>query len=108
MWKRIPLLDNQKYVLNLCQDEKGRRFSVVTEIQTTASCMIRQTEELPVALLRSYDWKEISRRFRLRDGSGFVFGPHGEWFTHEEVEVLTRGDSAVPWITPCPPCLASR
>jgi len=41
MWKRIPISDDKRYVLNLCQNAKGHRHCVVTEAGTPAPDMVR-------------------------------------------------------------------
>ncbi len=101
MWKRIPVSDDKRYVLNLCQNAKGHRYCVVTEAGSSASDMIRQTVEISPDLIRRYATREI-QQLALSDGGHFVFGPHGEWFTTAEEEALADDHDSVPWITPAP------
>ncbi len=109
MWKQVPISDDKRYVLNLCQSADRRRFCVVTEIGVQAPDMVLQTEEVSPATLRSYAFQEIEGRTRTTDGQVFVFGAHGEWFTEIEAERLrdTNHDS-IPWVTSIPPRLPPK
>ena len=109
MWKSIPLSEQKKYSLSLCQDVAGRRFCVVTEIQSPHPDMVVQTNEVPTDVLRAYRWEDISRDISLVGGGRFGFGPHGEWFTELEAEALRQGGwASVPWVTKSPPVLPPR
>lgn len=105
MWKRISVSDDKQYVLNLCQNAMRHRFCVVTEAGSVAPDMVRQVTEISSDLIRRHAYEEIVK-LPLSDGSHFVFGPHGEWFTTAEEEALADDQEDVPWITdvaPTPP-----
>jgi hypothetical protein len=107
MWKRIPISDEKRYVLSLCQNARGHRYCAVTEAGTSAPDMVLQTTEIPADLVRRYAVQEIER-LGLADGGRFVFGPHGEWFTLAENEALAGDWDSVPWITKRPPALPPK
>jgi hypothetical protein len=107
MWRRIPVSYDKQYVLNLCQDAKGYRFCVVTEAGSTAPDMVRQVTEISSDLIRRYAVHELEK-LPLSDGSHFVFGPHGEWFTIAEEEALADDQDDVPWITSVAPTLPPK
>lgn len=107
MWKRIQTSDNQRYVLNLCQNAEGHRYCVVTEAGSSAPDMIRQTMAISPDLIRRGAFREIEQ-IPLTDGSYFLFGPHGEWFTAAEEEALADDHEIVPWVTSVPPTLAPK
>lgn len=67
--------------------------------------MVRQVTEISSDLIRRYAWHEIEK-LPLSDGSHFVFGPHGDWYTIAEEEAIADDQEDVPWITdvaPIPP-----
>lgn len=107
MWKRISISDDKRYVLNLCQNGKGHRYCVVTEVGVSAPDVIRQTVEIHPELVRKVALEEVTK-VPLTDGTHFVFGPHGEWFTTAEAEALADDHPVVPWITAKPPLLAAK
>jgi hypothetical protein len=107
MWKRIPVSDDKRYVLNLCQNATGHRHCVVTEAGSSAPDVVRQTVEISADLIRRYAIREIEQ-VTLTDGGYFVFGPNGEWFTIAEEEALADDHETVPWVTPVAPTLPPK
>jgi hypothetical protein len=63
-----------------------------------------ETEPFPGAWVTAYAFRAIGE-VRLADGRRFGLGPHGEWFTEEEMRAIfeDRGRGPIPWhngITP--------
>jgi hypothetical protein len=103
MWKLVPMSDDRKYVLNLCQDTENRRYCVITEAGIVAPHAVFQTEPVAIHILRNYESEQVERHTQTTDSRKIAFGPHGEWLVGEEVEAWDNDDEFIPWVTKHPP-----
>lgn len=109
MWKPIELEEGRSYCLALCQDQQNKRYCCITEAGAEAPHELRRTTVIPNDLLRARASRQISESYLLTTGQSFVFGPHGEWFTQEEIEAINKEDFlSVPWVSGAAPELPAR
>ncbi|MBL8798351.1 MAG: hypothetical protein JNM56_30935 [Planctomycetia bacterium] len=99
MWHRIAIDPNKDYVLQLCQNaERVRYFRARAIDEAPHADMVFETVPLPAEIVRDYRLEELRGR-HLSNGEMFAFGPHGEWFTEAESNVMRRrgGWNNIPW-----------
>ncbi len=108
------MVAGRKYALELCQDDEQRRFCRTVELGTPATdsfCMFT-TSPIALGLLSEKRTREIQQGYKLSNGSGFCFGPHGEWFTEQERKSMHDYDlgvvKAVQWDTAVEPLFLQR
>ena len=103
MWKRVALVPEKSYVLQLCQDESRVRYFLAREIEEPPHPdMVLETVPVSARLVGEYRFEEL-RSVLLSNGETFSFGPHGEWFTEAETKARLemirglRGWASIPW-----------
>ena len=107
------LIEGKIYVLQLCQNEAGRRYAEFIEVgkDLNGNCIF-VTEPLSYEFLQTQDGKQLEKHVSLKDGRRFGFGGHGEWFTHNEMESMKNYDlglsKVVQWETVNAPSFAPK
>jgi hypothetical protein len=108
MWQRVTAEPGSRYVLQLCMGENAVRYvrPREAEVGEPDPGRVLETESFPGEWVSGYNFRSIGA-VPLADGSRFQLGPHGEWFTAAEMEVLDSDKpEPVPWhggITPLLP-----
>lgn len=108
------MVAGRKYALELCQDDRQHRFCRTVELgePVTDGFCVFTTGPIALGLLAEKKFREIERSYKLGNGSGFCFGPRGEWFTERERKSMHDYDlgvvKAVQWDTLLAPRLSER
>jgi hypothetical protein len=98
MWHRIVAAPGSRYVLQLCQGPDRVRYVRPREAEAGEPDNHRQleTQPFPGEWVTNYDFQAIGA-VRLLGGKVFGLGPHGEWFTEEELDALRDYRQRVPF-----------
>lgn len=110
-WNRFGLKWREMYVVELCQDPAGHRYTKYREVSVGAPDPHRVFETTPHPGWQWVAWGHYgyAESVTTTAGGRFTFEAHGIWLTWDEVRALhrslrgeVRGDE-VPWTTGVPP-----
>ena len=110
---RLGLKNRSLYVVELCQDAEGGRYTKYREINAEPSDpnMVFETESAHGSQLAEWGYK-YSRYLRLSNGERFGFEDGRTWMTETEIEFMRRKvrglaveGEALPWVNGIPPRL---
>ncbi|MCG8002187.1 MAG: hypothetical protein N0C81_20730 [Candidatus Thiodiazotropha lotti] len=98
---------DKEYILQLCQNDEGRRYCVFRESEEVKSeFCVSESPPVPHEILKSKNINELC------DFCNVVFGGHGEWYTEAESESMRNYDlgkaKVVQWSTEQAPCFAPK
>jgi hypothetical protein len=111
-WNRFGLVADRSYVVELCQEGGGRRYTTYRELDAgehDRHCVL-ETQPAPGWQLIEWGFHAYAEHLRLTTGERFGFDPHGIWLTERELEYLRRrswgelaGDEPPAWVNGIPP-----
>ena len=113
-WNRFGLDKTRTYVVELCQEPSGRRYTKYRDVETGSpdTHAVLETESATGARFVVWGFYTYANHLRLSDGSRFDFDAHGVWLTHSEMEFLASNSTGPwesgPWVNGIPPAFAPK
>jgi len=105
-WLVTDIVENEQYVLHLCQLKSGMRLFRLVAIGTDTfrhppADVFLVTAPVPHNLLRNRNVIAISEAITLDDGTHFIVDAHGTWLTESESNQIDagRGFAEIDWLT---------
>ena len=112
-WNRFGLNADAMYVVELCQQPTGGRYTKYREIshgEHDPNCVL-ETEAATGAQFINWGFYEYAKHLKLSDGSNFGFEAHGIWMTEAEMKCILgrrREETPPPWVNGIPPMLPPK
>jgi hypothetical protein len=107
-WNRFGLDWDKQYVVELCQEPEGKRYTRYREADAVPGPFaVRET--IPASGKQFVDWGfyTYAEHLPLTDGTRFDFEAHGTWLTADEIAHWMKDGAhdATPWLNGIPPLL---
>jgi len=108
-WNRLGLDPNKDYVVELCQQPDGRRYTRHRQYPIGANDPFAVLETTPATAKTFLAWGfyEYADHLTLRNGQRFGFDAHGVWLTDVEWRYMETEQSCsnqnAPWVRGIPP-----
>ncbi|MEZ6090064.1 MAG: hypothetical protein R3C05_18960 [Pirellulaceae bacterium] len=85
------------YVVELCQESSGRRYTRYRDVETGALIRTRFSGSKKAIGQQFIDWRyyKYAEHLHLNTGECFTFDAHGIWLTYTEVKRMRDRDN--PW-----------
>lgn len=113
-WNVFGLSPEKTYVVELCQEPNGHRFTMYREIPcgTPNAHAVFETDSAKGSAFIEWGYYSYAKHLKLSNGEAFGFEAHGIWLTSSEIEYLFGTPSAKlvvpPWVNGLapnlPPC----
>jgi hypothetical protein len=107
-WNRFGLDLNKEYVVELCQERNGRRFTKYREVLEGIrdEFAVLETTVARGSQFIRWGFYSYSDHLKLSDGQSFGFEAHGIWLTKAESDFIwhqDRNPGTTPWVNGIPP-----
>lgn len=113
-WNVLGLDTDKDYVVELCQQQDGRRYIRHRQYPSgsTDPFAVLETTPAPAKAFLAWGVEGYAKHLKLRNGQDFGFDAHGVWLTDSEQQYMATGQSwsnqNAPWVSGIPPKLPPR
>lgn len=113
-WNRLGLDVEKDYVVELCQQPDGSRYTHYRQYPEGPADPFAVLETTPASAKQFLAWglHKYAEHLKLSNGQGFGFEAHGIWLTDLEWQYMdaeeSGSSSAAPWVHGIPPRLPPK
>lgn len=113
-WNRLGLDVDKDYVVELCQQLDGRRYTRYREYPNgdIDPCAVLETNPASAKTFLAWKYYEYAEHLKLTNGQSFAFEAHGIWLTDLELQFMESRQSwtspTTPWVRGIPPMLPPK